>query len=395
MSNALCLLLESDHVSVLPREHGARGGVDAVREFAWSPASPALLVDALRNEFAKPSSLLLIVGLSFLEIAHPELPPVPNEMRVRMLQRDSDRFFALREPAAVATDGHVAFAMSAAQLTSWVDAFSLWSVVGGVLSIGQAAVLSACNGEFSVSAGAGESGRLTIVDGHVQEARRRRISSTSRASGATSVSPVDPAAPPTRTLSVADVAPGAWRAAAGPLDLQLLDAALRRRLMHQRARRRWLSVALAAAALAMLAWSADGWRERQLVALQQERQTLEQTTTAARAAQLRVVRADDERVMLQTANARAAAPDAPPVVLARLGRLLPSDAFIQRLEWNGSEWRIDGSASDAAALVPLLDADAQFESVRSAAPSTRYIEAGRPRSSFSIVFTTVAPRGGS
>jgi len=70
---------------------------------------------------------------------------------------------------------------------------------------------------------------------------------------------------------------------------------------------------------------------------------------------------------------------------------------MQRLEWNGSEWRIDGSANDAAVLVPLLDADAQFVGVRAAAPSTRYLENGRSRSSFSIVFQTagdsVAVRG--
>ena len=110
------------------------------------------------------------------------------------------------------------------------------------------------------------------------------------------------------------------------------------------------------------------------------------------------MRAQGEQTAIAAADRGAARADAPPAVLARLGAVLPRDAFMQRLEWTGTEWRIDGSANDAAALVPLLDADAAFVNVRAAAPSTRYLENGRPRSSFSIVFqTTSAPlvsRGG-
>lgn len=369
MSRPLCLLLDADFVSALPRD----GAASATR-VPWRPDAPLQVVDDLRSAFGAPSALVVIVGLAFLEIAEPQLPPVPNDVRVRMLQRDSDRYFALREPAAVATDGAVAFAMPSALLASWLEALALWSPVRAVVTVAQAAALSGLDGRWTVDAGADSTGQLTIREGRVQEARRAR----GNREGAE------------RMLTIADVAGGAWRASAGALDLQLLDATMRERVRVQRARRWWQSAAFAAAALVLLAWSADRWRERQLLALRQEALTLEQSTAGARAAQERLLRAQGEQATIAAADRRAVLADAPPAVLARLGALLPSDAFIQRLEWNGTEWRIDGSANDAAALVPLLDADAQFVGVRAAAPSMRYLENGRSRSSFSIVFQTAA-----
>ncbi len=351
----------------LPRE-----GAAAATRVAWRPDAPLPMVDALRAAFGAPTTLVVVVGLAFLEIAEPQLPPVPNDVRMRMLQRDSDRYFALREPAAVATDGSVAFAMSSARLASWLDALSAWSPVRAVVTVAEAAALSGLDGRWTVDAGAGSTGQLTIREGRVQSARRVRGSHEAAE----------------RTLTIAELAGGAWRASVGALDLQLLDASMRERVRVQRARRWWQSAALAAAALVLLAWSVDRWRERQLLALQQEAQTLEQSTASARAAQQRLLRARDEQTSIDAAERRAVLADAPPAVLARLGALLPRDAFIQRLEWNGTEWRIDGSANDAAALVPLLDADAQLVGVRAAAPSMRYLENGRSRSSFSIVFQT-------
>ena len=96
MSGALCLLLESDAVYALARE-----GAGGVTRIAWRPEAPAPMAEALRAEFGTPRALVVIIGLAFLEIAEPQLPPVSNDVRVRMLQRDSDRYFALREPAAI------------------------------------------------------------------------------------------------------------------------------------------------------------------------------------------------------------------------------------------------------------------------------------------------------
>jgi Xaa-Pro aminopeptidase len=71
---------------------------------------------------------------------------------------------------------------------------------------------------------------------------------------------------------------------------------MRERMQRQRARRWWQSATVAAAALVMLAWSVDRWRERQFLALQREAQTLELATGGARGAQERLMRAQAERV---------------------------------------------------------------------------------------------------
>ena len=376
MSRQVCVLLDADAVYAM-----ARDGTGSVTRVPWRPDTPAPMIDALRAVYGAPSALVVIVGLAWLEWAEPQLPPVANDLRVRMLLRDSDRYFALRLPAAVATDGAVAFAMPSARLTSWIEALSAWSPVRAVVTIGQAAALAGCNGEWTVPAGEQATGALGIRNGQVQAVRRVRGG----------------AADGEQRLSLNDVAEGAWRAVDAGLDLQLLDAAMRQRLQRQRTRRWWQAAAGAAAALMLVVWSADRWRERQFVAWEREAHALTLATTGARAAQERLGRAVREQSALAEASRRAAQPDAPAAVLARLGALLPRDAFVQRLEWNGAEWRIDGSANDAALLVPLLDADAQFVNVRAAAPSLRYREGGRARSSFSLVFQaageTAAARG--
>ena len=108
MSAPLCVLLTPEAVYAWPRG-GAVPDADArAGGIRWSPDAPGALVETLRAQFGVPASIVVVVGLGFLESAQPQLPPVANALRMRMLQRDSDRYFALREPVAVATDGPVA-----------------------------------------------------------------------------------------------------------------------------------------------------------------------------------------------------------------------------------------------------------------------------------------------
>jgi hypothetical protein len=54
-------------------------------------------------------------------------------------------------------------------------------------------------------------------------------------------------------------------------------------------------------------------------------------------------------------------------------------------------WRIDGSALDAPRIVPLLDSSPAFDDVRIVAASTRFLDRGQQRESFSIAFRTRSP----
>ena len=385
MSAPLCVLLTPEAVYAWPRGGTVPDAEARAGGIRWSPDAPGALLETLRTQFGVPSCVVVVVGLGFLETALPQLPPVDNARRVRMLQRDSDRYFALREPVAVATDGPVAFALPAATLAAWADAIGAWSPVRAVLSIGQVAAAAGVSGRFTVDAGAGATGWLTIADGRVQEARRVRATATADADATATDTPAR------RSLPLAAIADGAWRAADGPLNGQLLDAGMRAQAARQRTHRLWQAAAVTAAALVLLGASVNRWRDRQLAAMQREVTALTPLAATARDAQRRLQQAAAENRQLTAAATQRAAADAPAAVLARLGALLPRDAFVQRLEWNGREWRIDGSAADAAALVPLLDADPLFDAVTTAAPSTRFVEAGRPRSSFAIVFTTTVP----
>jgi hypothetical protein len=192
-------------------------------------------------------------------------------------------------------------------------------------------------------------------------------------------------------LDLAAVARGAQTLVDAPLDAMLLDSHLYRRFAGER-RQRWLSsVAALLLATAAMTWAADHRRERQLEATNARISALTAAAEPALDAAGRLQRARAESEELSSPEVD------PAVVLAQLGALLPKDAFIQRLEWDGSVWRIDGSALDAPRIVPLLDASPAFDDVRIVAASTRFLDAGKQRESFSISFRarTAGSSGGA
>ena len=68
--------------------------------------------------------------------------------------------------------------------------------------------------------------------------------------------------------------------------------------------------------------------------------------------------------------------------LAAISAALPRDAVVLSARANGSDWQLDGTAADASALVPLLDAHQRFDSFLAA--TSRYREAARSYETFSI-----------
>jgi hypothetical protein len=73
-------------------------------------------------------------------------------------------------------------------------------------------------------------------------------------------------------------------------------------------------------------------------------------------------------------------------VLAALSERLPEGATVLNLRAQGEEWQIDGTARDAAALLPLLDRDDRFDTVRFLSASARFREGPRTYETFSIAF---------
>ena len=74
----------------------------------------------------------------------------------------------------------------------------------------------------------------------------------------------------------------------------------------------------------------------------------------------------------------------PFTALAAISSALPREANVLTARANGNDWQIDGTTSDASALVPLLDRHAHFDSVRFLSASSRYRQANRSYETFSI-----------
>ncbi len=376
MSAGLAVLLDVSRVRVL-----SRAGTGAPLDIPWNPNAPADAAARVAVAFGTGASMVLVIGLGFLEVARPELPPMSAADRHALLRRDADRYLPLDGELAIAWTDGLAFALPAVQLNEWVREFERVGRVEAIATLPQLCAGAAESGAFVVDAGHEERGVVTIHGGRVESVRR-----IPNASGD---------APPERALDL----PRALRAALSfvdaPLTSQLLDTGLFARLQARRGWRMARAAALLAASLLMVGWSAARWRTRERDALVQRVAQLRGDASGAQASAARLASARIEQRLLASTDSALAADVRAEAVLARLSTLLPSDAFVQRLEWDGSSWRLDGSADDAPRIVPLLDADAHFANVRIVAASTRFLDAGRQRESFSIAFDVRAIAGGA
>jgi hypothetical protein len=361
MSKRWALLLTGDHVRVF-----TTGSVELVAELPWqanAPEATARTLAALPNQ---PSQLVIVVGLAWLEAVPLTLPPVPVAQQRRMLHMDADRWFPFAAPPAVAIADGVALAMPADMLHTWVRAFGTIAPVDAVVALPQAAQLTGVEGTVHTTAAAGETGVMEFHQGTLRQVRRLRQSPPVNAT----------------TLDDARCAAAVLNAGSLPLDVQLLDPALEQQVRARRQGAWWRAAGMAVLAAAFCVWSVDQWRARALTEVNAQREALAIRARPALEADARRQQAQRERLLLTDDSAHRRLGD----VLALLGERLPADVFVQRAEWGGSRWRLDGSARDAAVLVPLLSELPGVRDVRSLAPSTRFLDGGQPRSSFSLSF---------
>ena len=395
MTAPLVLLLDRDRVRAL-RPTGV------IAEIVWDSDAVQPALATLSEAAGVASAVVLVVGLGLLEIARPDLPPLDASMRRALLTRDADRYFPIDGAAAVSWTDGFAFAVPASRLTAWVDACTVLGPVRAVTTIVDCLARAGADGNWRVAAGVAESGQVVVREGVVREVRRMPADGADAPSHAPSHAPSDDAAPDrmlvtpareqgtsARDADMATVARGALDALEAPLGEMLLDQSLERRISGARRRRWMLSAAMLMLAVGTLAYSVDQRHARTLSATDAQLRALTDAAASAQRAEVRLQRARNELRLLADAGANTD----PGVVLARLGAVLPRDAFIQRLEWDGTVWRIDGSAADAPRIVPLLDADPRFVDVRIVAASSRFLDAGRQRESYSISFRTRAARG--
>jgi len=347
-------------------------------EVPWDPDAPERGVAALREAVGAADSLALAVGLAFLEVKRVALPPADDTTRERMLALESERYFAAGRNAvvALAPGGSVAVATDGDRLARWLNAFKGWAPVVRVEASPVALVRSLganTSGDFQVEAGPGEAGRVTIARGQLSTVRRVPVSaeeSAGRALPARRGTPGDYLAAWGALLGE-DLPPGATLA---PADLRAAFAARRRR-------RLLVATAAAVAGVSVAVMGADRWRARTLEALAAEVASLRAAAAPGQAALAAAAQLDAETARVtQGAPRRGTALGA----LAALSSALPRDAVVLNLHAIGDTWQVDGTADDAAALVPLLDRDGRFDNVRILSASTRFQDGRRTRETFSL-----------
>ncbi len=356
--------------------------VSQTLEIPWDPSRPLDAVNSLRAKVGAVQGIALTIGLGFLEVARLELPPVSAIERCRIVELEPDRYFAAanRESLAVtvAPDESIAFGTSSAQLRSWQSAFETWAPVEWIeptpVSMARSLMTQGA-ATYAIEATGDEVGLLQLAGGRLVSVRRtldRRAVADARAIPSTN-------SVPATFLAAAGAA--RWRTQAGNSSPALAPDEWRRRHASRQRAVLVFNALVATAALVFAAWAADGWRERTLSVLQ-ERVTQAQTRGAAADSALQMLRSRDNeaRTIGELFDSR---PD-PHAALAAISAALPREATVLSARATGNDWQIDGTTTDAAALVPLLDARQQFDSVRFLSASSRYREGNRSYETFSI-----------
>lgn len=160
-----------------------------------------------------------------------------------------------------------------------------------------------------------------------------------------------------------------------PLDL--LPPELRPRRLT-RAQLVTTAMAAVTAVLALGALLAPGWRDsRHLAALDRRIAQLEPEVRAVEQVLREVER---QRRLLAAIEAAEASSLRPLPVLREMTELLPTDAWLTTLTFDGKGVELTGQAAAAAALIPILENSPRFERVEFASPVTR----GRDREQFRI-----------
>ncbi len=346
----------------------------------WNPSRPGDAVAALRDAFGPVRRIALSVGLGFLHVKQTKLPPAPAAERRRILMLEPDRFFPVQDQPLVvslANDENLAFAIDAELLERWIAAFEEWAPVEMVepapLSIARA-LGQPSSGSFLVPAGPDEQGVMELQNGRLRSARR--IPGESQVHAQT--------LPARAGLPAEFLAPlGAALGVNESLDAMLLPDTLAVRVRQRRIQRVSVAALLCAVAFGLALWAVDRSRERRLTRIRQEITAL--TARAQPVVDLRDRLAATDRESSAIAALADHRPNPLPV-LAALSKQLPPGATVLSIKSKGGDWQIDGTARDAAAIVPLLDRDDRFQDVRFLSASSRFSEGNRTYETFSIAF---------
>jgi Tfp pilus assembly protein PilN len=285
-----------------------------------------------------------------------------------MIALEPDRFFlgasrtatvALApSPTTATTD--LAFAIDTAQIDAWIDAFGEWAPVEGVEP-------------------------AAVARWRMLPAARQRARAVSECLDVDTQS-----ASAAHTDRTEAGLPSKFLVAAG--GILAIDAAAHAQLLssssvaqRRRRRQRHLGAALLTviATVAVVVAAVDRARERQLEVIDVALARQEALTAPVQGDLDRLTQLARERDAVTTIQASRRDPIA---TLGAVSGVLPRGATVMRLRMDAGGWQIDGSATDAAAVIQAFEQDARFTEVRVLTATTRFMDQGRARESFSIGF---------
>jgi Tfp pilus assembly protein PilN len=354
----------------------------ALAEADWDPAHPAAAVAVLASRLGRVGRIALGLGLDSLHVKHVDLPQASTAIRRQMVAVEPDRFFPVQdERVVIGLAGDVAFAADQTMLERWVEAFETWAPVESVEASPVAlarALAPQGDGRYAFPLGDGSAGVIDVRGGAFAAARHVAAGAADEArTGAQAV-------PTVRGVPANSLA--AWGAALGldgDVDAMMLDGAQRRIVERRRVRRLAGAAAACAIALGFSLWALDRSRDDVLARLTAEQTALETRAAPAAALQTRLTALDQEAAVSRRVSADRSDPLR---VLAALGERLPRDVTVLNARAMGDEWRIDGTSTNAAAILPALDGDPRFADARFLAATARYREGGKTYESFSLAF---------
>lgn len=354
----------------------------AVVEVDWDGEHPAAAVAALSARLGRVGRVGLALGLEHLHVKHVELPPAPPSVRRQMIAVEPDRFFPVQDArVVVGLVGNVAFAADQVLLDRWIAAFESWAPVETVEpSPAALARALAPAGDAAYAFPLGDDS--TAIVG----VRRGALASARHVAGSTRDAADSADRPLPRMRDVGPEALAAWGAALGldgSLDAMMLGDAQRQVVTRRRRRRVGGAIAACTIALGFAVWALDRSRDDVLARLVAEQQTLETRAAPAVAVQAQLAAFAQEDAVMRTVGASRTDPLQ---VMAALGERLPRDVTVLNARAMGDDWRIDGTATNAAAILPALDGDTRFADARFLSATSRYREGGKTYESFSLAF---------
>jgi hypothetical protein len=336
----------------------------------------------LAGRMGRVGRIALAIGLDALHVKHVDLPSAAPSVRRQMVAVEPDRFFPVHdERVVVGLTGNVAFAMDQATLDRWLEAFESWAPVESIeaspVSLARA-LDGAGDATYAIPLGDDDAGVVEIRAGALASARH--------VSGVTAAEARTHARALPTVNSVQPESLTAWGAALGldgDLGPMMVTDAHRRTILRRRTRRATSAAAACAIALGFALWAVDRSRDDVLARLTAEQSALESRAGPAAALQAQIASLQQEETVSRAVSATRTDPLR---VIAALGERLPRDVTVLNARAIGDEWRVDGTAANAAAILPALDGDPRFADAHFLAATSRYREGGKTYESFSLAF---------